>query len=618
MTVTSAVEALSQPTAAPDHDAATTDDAAPIYFGPGDRLFGWYHPAAEDARRTCGVILCPPLGYEELCTHRALRHWARALARAGIPTLRLDYDGTGNSAGCDTDASRVAAWIASIIQAAAELRALSGVTNIVLAGTRVGGTLAMAAAPQAAADALVLFAPCASGRAYAREVFALGRMMGGRNEQSADETRASDVEQSAGFTLTRETIADLSALDPVVQVAGVRRALLIPRDDVPTETTLAERLAARGLDVDRVVLPGYAAMMVDAHESLPPHAVIDGCVRWLTSHYALSGAGSPAAALTTRPALRAASAVDGPTEDGVRESAVIFDGERRLFGVLSENVAHGEQCGTGIILANAGSVHTVGPGRLHVELARGWARLGFTVLRMDMGGVGDSETRADSADNHPYPHHAVQDLATAARWMVDRVGVRRVVVAGLCSGAHASFHAGLGVHGIAGIIVVNPIVFYWDETCALDVAAWMTYYESRRYSRSVREVAAWVRLVRGEVNVRHAAVVGYRRMREVVGGAAAGLWRRFAWHRVEGDDVPTDLERISARGVDVLLVFSEGDPGLDFVRRRHAHEIRVLERRRSNFAMRVVAGADHTFTRREARERLAHLLTTHLVERHRR
>ena len=151
---------------------------------------------------------------------------------------------------------------------------------------------------------------------------------------------------------------------------------------------------------------------------------------------------------------------------------------------------------------------------------------------------------------------------------------------------------------------MNPIVFYWDETCALDVSAWMDYYESRRYSRSVREVAAWARLIRGEVNVRHAAVVGYRRMREVVGGAAVGLWRRFAWRRVEGDDVPTDLERISARGVDVLLVFSEGDPGLDFVRRRHAHEIRMLERRRSNFAMRVVAGADHTFTRREARERL--------------
>jgi dienelactone hydrolase len=106
-------------------------------------------------------------------------------------------------------------------------------------------------------------------------------------------------------------------------------------------------------------------------------------------------------------------------------------------------------------------------------------------------------------------------------------------------------------------------------------------------------------------------------MREVMSGAAAGTWRRLGWRAAEDEDVPTDLERIAARGVDVLLVFSEGDPGLDFVRRRHAHQIRVLERRRENFAMRVVPGADHTFTRLDARERLAHLLTTHLVARHR-
>jgi dienelactone hydrolase len=616
MTSVSPASEMSNLAAATNDSAA--EDAAPIYFGPTRRLFGWYHPATEDARRTCGVILCPPLGYEELCAHRALRHWARALAHAGIPTLRFDYDGTGNSAGSDADANRVAMWIASIVEAAAELRALSDVTSVVLIGTRVGGTLAMAAATAARADGLVLFAPCASGRAYAREVFALGRMMRGTHDRGAsDETRTATVEQAAGFMLTPETIADLSALDPLAHVAGVRRALLVPRDDVSLDATLADRLAAQGVEVDRAVLPGYATMMVDAHESVPPHAVIDGSVRWLTSHYDQCEGTEASLAQDAARASRAHRAVEGPVEGAVHESAAIFDLERRLFGVLSENVSHSEQCGTGIIIANAGSVHNVGPGRLYVELARAWAALGFSVLRVDVGGVGDSDTRDDRADNHPYPDHAVRDLASAARWMVDRGGVRRVVIAGLCSGAHASFHAGLEVHGIAGIVVVNPIVFYWNPTCALDVSAWTNYYESRRYSRSVREVGAWVRLMRGEVNVRYASAVGYRRIREVIGGTAAGLWRRFGWHAAEDEDVPTDLERISARGVDVLLVFSEGDPGLDFVQRRHAHEMRALERRRANFAMRVVPGADHTFTRLEARARLAQLLTTHLVARHR-
>jgi dienelactone hydrolase len=302
----------------------------------------------------------------------------------------------------------------------------------------------------------------------------------------------------------------------------------------------------------------------------------------------------------------------GLQDGGVVESAVRFGDQ--LFGVLSERP--GLHPGTGIILVNAGSVHTVGPGRAYVELAREWAALGFSVLRMDIGGVGDSHARFGAVDNHPYPNHAVEDIATAARWMVERARVSRVIVAGLCSGAHASFHAGLQIHGLSGIIVINPIVFYWNTTCALDVSAWMNYYESRRYSRAAREIASWVRLVRGQVNVRHAASVAYGRMRELAGGVATRLWQRLGWGGTDGENVADDLARIAARGVDVLLVFSEGDPGLDFVRRRYARPIRLLERHSSTFAMRVIPDADHTFTRREARARLAALLAAHLTARH--
>ena len=596
---------------APDHDSA--GQPLPVYFGRGRRLFGWYHQPAGPTVRECAVVICSPLGYEELCAHRALRHWANALANAGIATLRFDYDGTGNSAGNDTDANRVADWIASIDDATVELRAQSGAQTIVLAGVRVGATLATAAAQRTGADALVLFAPYATGRAYAREVLALSRMMrAGDNRDAAADSLSDSVAQIAGFVMTPETVADLSALDPLAHVSGVRRAYVVPRDDISADAAVADRLTTRGVEVERANLPGYKAMMVDAHESIAPQAVIDDSVRWLTSHY-------PAASIErkTGRAPHHHDRVEGPTERGVRESAVVFDAERRLFGVLSEATAPNARCETGIILANSGSVHSVGPGRLYVELARGWAALGFSVLRMDVGGVGDSETRDGCADNHPYPEHAVQDLAAAARWMIERAGVRRVVLAGLCSGAHASFHGGLEVHGIAGIMVVNPIVFYWNSSCALDVAAWMNYYESRRYSRSVREVGAWVRLARGEVNVRYAVRVGVRRMLDVVRSTAAALWSRLGLAQPDGEDVGADLERISARGVDVLLVFSEGDPGLDFVQRRHARDVRVLERRRSNFAMRIIPGADHTFTRLEARARLSALLTDHLMARHR-
>jgi len=485
---------------------------------------------------------------------------------------------------------------------------------VALLGVRLGGTLALAAAARAGADALILMAAPPNGKTYAREVRALSRLMRAGGDESATSANGDAPEQVAGFTVTRETMTALSLLEPLTRIAGVRRAFIVPRDNVAADMVVAEELARHHVAVECAKLPGYAAMMVDAHESVPPQAVIDDSIRWLITSY-------PGASVVSSPSrANDHDLIPGPGEARVRESAVRFGERRDLFGILSEGMDRDQHCSTGIILASAGSVHSVGPGRLYVELARAWAALGFSVLRMDVGGVGDSAARAGRADNHPYPDHAVRDIAAAARWMVERARVSRVVVAGLCSGAHASFHAGRTLEGIDGIIVINPIVFYWTPECSLDVSAWMNYAESRRYSQSVREVDSWVRLAKGEVNVRYAASVGYRRMREVAGGAANALWRRFTKTSSddgEANDVVADLRRITARGVDVLVVFSEGDPGLDYVRRLHAHDVRVLERDNQNFTMRVVPDADHTFSQREVRAQLAGFLTDYLMTRHR-
>ena len=379
-------------------------EAEPMYFGDGRRLFGWYH-GAHGAQRDCGVVICGPLGYEELCAHRALRHWADALACSGISTLRFDYDGTGNSAGSDSDSGRVAAWISSIGEAVTELRARSGVRHVVLLGVRLGGTLAMAAAERVGADALILFAATITGRAYAREIRALGRLMRGGAQREV-EASTSAVEQVAGFVVTEATMADLSALDPLAAGVGVRRAYVVPRDDMSADTSLADRLSQSGVTVERAGLPGYTAMMVDAHESIAPRAVIDASVQWLTASYETHEPGR-----ASRATSRCVDLVEGMNHGGVRECAAIFSPERGLFGMLSESTNASARRGTGIVFANAGSVHSVGPGRLYVELAREWAARGFTVLRMDVGGVGDSETRPGGIDNHPYPDHAVEDIA---------------------------------------------------------------------------------------------------------------------------------------------------------------------------------------------------------------
>src|SRR5207245_1595647 len=73
-----------------------------------------------------GLVLCNPFGYEAICAHRTLRHFAEAAADAGIPALRFDYDGTGDSVGEDLEPDRLSAWIASVHRAAETLRREAG------------------------------------------------------------------------------------------------------------------------------------------------------------------------------------------------------------------------------------------------------------------------------------------------------------------------------------------------------------------------------------------------------------------------------------------------------------------------------------------------------------
>ena len=68
--------------------------SGPVAVSFGD-CFGWFHPAAGNK----AVLLCGALGYEGFCAHHPWRILADQLQAAGLPALRFDYQGTGDSLG---------------------------------------------------------------------------------------------------------------------------------------------------------------------------------------------------------------------------------------------------------------------------------------------------------------------------------------------------------------------------------------------------------------------------------------------------------------------------------------------------------------------------------------
>ena len=202
-----------------------------LYLRDGNTsLFGWYHTSKLAQPQDCAVVLCNPLGYEYIHSHRSLRHLADELATNGFPTLRFDYHGTGDSPGDDLDPDRLDCWVQNIKTALLEAKALSGCSQVCLAGLRMGATLAALVASEVEVPYLVLWHPCVNGRHYVREMQALALLSDSGGEQP--KPAAEGVIESAGFVMSTETAEQLKKVNLLKLRLQVQQALIIGRDDL--------------------------------------------------------------------------------------------------------------------------------------------------------------------------------------------------------------------------------------------------------------------------------------------------------------------------------------------------------------------------------------------------
>lgn len=577
--------------------------ARPLYFGPdGERLFGWLHPAEGPAM--LGVVVVPPFGYEEVCAHRSLRHIAEAAADAGVPALRIDLAGCGNSQGDDLQGDRLGAWRRSVHQAIDGLRRATGVGRVALLGLRLGALLAaLAAAERDDIAGFIAIAPVLRGRAYVRELRVLGA--GARTAEAAVPAPGAEgsVLESAGFLMTAETAQAVSALDlRKLERPPAPQVLVVERDDLPGPLDWPASLEAAGASVRTEHWPGYAAMMVDPQRSVVPAAIVRGVAACLADWHEAE------APLPAPPVAFGAAALDS---GGVVETLVRIDtGESALFGVLTAP-ARRAPAGPAVLMLNAGSVHHIGPNRLWVRLSREWAARGLTLLRLDLSGIGDSPARPGAQENVVYSAQAARDIAAAIAWLRAEAGATEVHALGLCSGAYHALKAAVGGQAISSTLMINPLTYCWKEGAPLtDVKDYEVDTLSARYRAKFFTFEPWSRLLRGELDLRLIAEVGWK----AVSRGALAAWRPLArvLHLPAGHDLGGELAAAAARGVHLHFVFAAEAPGLRMLREQGGEAVGRLQRTHQA-SVELIAGADHTFTRREAREELVAVLARHLL-----
>jgi len=132
------------------------------------------------------------------------------------------------------------------------------------------------------------------------------------------------------------------------------------------------------------------------------------------------------------------------------------------------------------VFLSAGSLHRVGPFRLHVCLARELASMGFSSLRVDLSGNGDSPGRPGLT----HQQSVAADYEEIVGILESRLGRLPLVLAGLCAGADNAIRLTPREPRVVGMVLLDPICFLDDGFRAR--AVFMKYTSPARY-------LAWLR-----------------------------------------------------------------------------------------------------------------------------
>lgn len=139
-----------------------------------------------------------------------------------------------------------------------------------------------------------------------------------------------------------------------------------------------------------------------------------------------------------------------------REKAIRIGKANPLLAIQTEPLASVPSNGIGVVLLNAGLLHRVGPSRLHVQLARQLAPMGYQVIRFDFSGIGDSEARRDGL---AFEHSAVLEVQEAMNHLASTRQVQQFTLIGLCSGADAAFLSAVADARVTSLVQLDPWVY---------------------------------------------------------------------------------------------------------------------------------------------------------------
>jgi pimeloyl-ACP methyl ester carboxylesterase len=373
-----------------------------------------------------------------------------------------------------------------------------------------------------------------------------------------------------------------------------REVLILSEKPVSSIDKLASALEATEGRIRRKNFDGFAALMDSATLAKIPFDDWQEIVAFLAE----DRAGAEGAPALPRPRTLATSSF--------REERMIFGRNSRLSGVLCRPTA--QQPAATVLFLNTGGNPHIGWGRMSVENARALAAGGIASLRMDIAGLGDATPLEGSPRVALYRVESIGDLREALDFLESR-GMKNFTAVGHCSGAWLALNGAIADPRIRRLFLVNLQRFIWTGQENLEALMARAYRATDSYLQEIGSGVIWRRLLNGDVNwprLPGIAVSIIRRAGARIAARVLPILARTLGIVTESVRIEQMLTKLSARGTDVLLVYSDTDPGRDELARHfgpsgcrlHLSGIRVA----------TIENADHDITSEEARARYFNVL----------
>ena len=535
---------------------------------------GFFHRAPG----RMGVLMLSPWGFEEMTTRRGWGTLAATLADAGLPCLRFDWPGTGDSLGASLDITSLETWREAVRNAAGYLREASGIESLCVLGQGLGALFAIEMASEIKADALVAMAPAREGRAGVRELMAWSAMLASflRIETEVEGAAVNVM----GFTLSKPFADELakSRLERAPRDVAPP-ALLLARSEHAGDADITEALRARGHAVTVETYAQYDSFVAHQSTSVVPVDDFKKVAAFLTG---LSG-------MEARNAHPIPALTSDLASPAFNERALTFGQASRLHGILCTPNGPSRAA---VVLVNSGYNPHIGWARMHVTIARQLAQRGISSFRIDCSGLGDSDDAPGASEQLIYTDDQLADIRAALDALEPR-DMGPLLLSGRCSGAYAVLQAGAEDARVKGIIAVNSLRLILDSRESFEEMMASGTSSLADY----RKRALSLTLLRDLMTFKLPVWSLVKRIAPKILGLVAAKIAPFTGSLTTIGRLQRALRdqaaRFAARGVGITLVYAENDGGRDELARYFGP---MPASGYAHAEVRIIAGTEHNMT----------------------